>query len=131
MRTLAFMNDPIWREPDRAVLDLRQSALIETNDVEPLEPFISPTPVGPTEQVVVTRHEPQRVELTVSLEHPGFVILADTYYPGWHLKIDGQPAPILRVNRLMRGAAVQSGTHRLVYTYEPNSFRIGGDHLGS
>jgi hypothetical protein len=125
MGTLLFMNDAIWREPDRPVLDLRLSALIETNDVEPLERFVSRTPVSPTEQVVVTMHEPQRVELTVSLEQPGFVILADTYYPGWHLRIDGQPAPILRANRLMRGAAVLSGTHKLVYTYEPASVRLG------
>ena len=41
MKTLVFMNDPIWREPGRPVLDLRQSALIETNDLESLEPFIS------------------------------------------------------------------------------------------
>ncbi len=125
MRTLVFMNDPIWREPGRSVLDLRQSAVIETNDLEPLQPFISPTPVGPSEQVVVTTHEPQRVELTVSLEQPGFVILADTYYPGWHLKIDGRPAPILRANRLMRAACVSAGEHRLLFTYEPESFRIG------
>ncbi|MGO9846361.1 MAG: YfhO family protein [Methylocella sp.] len=53
------------------------------------------------------------------------VILADTYYPGWRLTIDGKPAPILRANRMMRGAAVRAGVHRLVYTYEPSSFRIG------
>ena len=28
-------------------------------------------------------------------------------------------------NRLMRGAAVAAGHHRLVYTYEPRSFQIG------
>ncbi|MBV8229492.1 MAG: hypothetical protein JO329_05870, partial [Planctomycetaceae bacterium] len=28
--------------------------------------------------------------------------------------------------RMMRGAAVKSGRHRLVYTYEPRSFRLGG-----
>ena len=35
------------------------------------------------------------------------------------------PAPIFRTNRLMRGAAVPSGKHTLVYTFEPMSFRIG------
>ena len=55
----------------------------------------------------------------------GLVILADTFYPGWRLAIDGVPAPILQANHLMRGAAVKSGVHRLVYTYEPDSFRDG------
>jgi uncharacterized membrane protein YfhO len=59
------------------------------------------------------------------MDSPGLVILADTDYPGWRLSIDGRPAPILRANRLMRGAAVRAGQHTLVYTYEPVSFRVG------
>ena len=53
------------------------------------------------------------------------MILADTYYPGWRLTIDGRPAPILRANRMMRGAAVREGEHTLVYVYDPWSLRIG------
>ena len=30
-------------------------------------------------------------------------------YPGWELYIDGEPAKIYRVNRLMRGALVEAG----------------------
>ena len=69
---------------------------------------------------------PDRVEIEANLESPGVVVLADVYYPGWKLTIDDQPAPIYRVNRMMRGAAVPEGRHRLVYTYQPRSFRIGG-----
>jgi hypothetical protein len=53
------------------------------------------------------------------------VILADVYYPGWTLTIDGKPAPIYRVNRLMKGAGVAAGKHHLVYTYDPRSFQLG------
>ena len=52
-------------------------------------------------------------------------MLADVYYPGWKLTIDGEPAPIYRVNGLMRGAVVPAGNHRLVYTYPPRSFTVG------
>jgi uncharacterized membrane protein YfhO len=52
-------------------------------------------------------------------------VLADVYYPGWELTIDGKPAPIYRVNGFMRGAAVPANAHQLVYTYAPRSFRIG------
>ncbi len=75
--------------------------------------------------MTVVAHGPQRVELKATLRSPGLVILADTYYPGWRLTIDGKPAPIYRANRLMRGAAVPAGEHVLVYSYEPQSFRIG------
>ena len=119
------MNDPIWSDAGRPVLDLRQTALIETNDKESLRAFLPGTAVGAAESVVVVKYEPQRVELSASLDRPGLVILADTYYPGWRLTIDGKPAPIFRANRMMRGAAVPAGEHTLVYTYEPASFRIG------
>ncbi len=110
MRTLAFMNDPIWSGPDRPVLDLRQTALIEVDDKEGLKGALSSTPVGPSESVTVVEHGPQRVVLRAALERPGLVILADTYYPGWHLTIDGESAPIYRANRMMRGAAVPRGS---------------------
>jgi uncharacterized membrane protein YfhO len=119
------MNDPIWSERDRPVFDPRQAALIETDDKEGLMGFVSREPVASSETVTVVKYEPQRVELAAALERPGLVILADTDYPGWRLTIDGQPAPIFRANRVMRGAAVPAGEHTLVYTYQPVSFRIG------
>ncbi len=63
--------------------------------------------------------------LEVNLDSPGVVVLADVYYPGWELMIDDKLAPVYRVNGLMRGAAVTKGPHRLVYTYAPQSFRVG------
>src|SRR5207302_10686953 len=87
IRTLVYMDDPIWSERDRVVLDLRQTVMIETDDKENLKGFLSPTPVGPSESVAVVRYEPQRVELRATLDRPGLVILADTDYPGWHLTI--------------------------------------------
>jgi hypothetical protein len=125
MRSLIYMNDPIWSERNRPILNLRETALIETDDAESLKGFISKSPVGPSEAVAVTEYNPQRVELRASLERPGLVILADTYYPGWQLRIDDVPAPIFRANRAMRGAAVPAGNHTLTYTYEPFSFRVG------
>jgi len=125
IRTLIYMNDPIWSEPDRPIFNPRHAALIETDDKEGLKQFISATPVGPSELVAVVKHEPQRVELRATLDRPGLVILADTFYPGWRLTIDGKTAPIYRANRVMRGAAVPAGEHTLVYTYEPRSFQLG------
>jgi hypothetical protein len=34
--------------------------------------------------------------------------------------------PILRTNRVMRGALLPAGTHRLVYRYRPESVIYGG-----
>jgi uncharacterized membrane protein YfhO len=82
--------------------------------------------VDARESVRVARYEPQVVELDVTLQRPGFVVLADVNDPGWALTIDDRPAPVLPANRLMRGAAVDAGRHRLRYEYRPLSFPIGG-----
>ena len=125
MKDLVYKEDPFWRDPGRQVYDLRSMAFVETDQPQSLAGYVARTAVSPAESVPVIRYEPQRVELVASLQHPGLVILADIYYPGWKLTIDGQPAPIYRTNRLMRGAAVKAGRHTLVYTYDPDSFRFG------
>ncbi len=127
MKEILFANDAFWFDPGRRVYDPHVMAWIETDDYRPLAPYVrDQSRPDPAEAVTVTRYEPQRVELEARLKRPGIVVLADLYYPGWTLQIDGKPAPILRANRLMRGAAVTAGTHRLVYTFDPLSFRIGG-----
>ena len=125
MDTLVFMNDPIWQDERSPVFDLHESALIETDRIDSLRAYLTGTRVGSTEGVTVIKHEPQRVELEARLDRPALVILADPFYPGWKLEIDGKPAPIYRANRAMRGAAVPAGVHSLVYRFDPASFRIG------
>jgi hypothetical protein len=125
MRRLLFANDAIWHDDARPVLDVRTTALVELEDPRALAGFRPGGATVESERVAIVRDEPTHVELTATLERPGLVILADTYYPGWALTIDGQPAPVLRVNRLMRGAAVKPGRHRIVYRYEPRSLWAG------
>jgi hypothetical protein len=125
MRDILYQDDPLWTSADRPIYDPRRIAWIETDDVGPLASFLARTPVLPSEMPRIVRYEPQRVEIEVAMTTPGFLVLADAYYPGWRLELDGQPAPLLRVNRMMRGAGVPSGTHRLVYRYEPDSLRWG------
>jgi hypothetical protein len=125
MRLLLFQNDSYWHDAALPVFDTRNAALVETEDRRSLAPFLSGEAPGGPEPVEVTHYGPKRVELTAHLRRPGLVVLADVYYPGWRLTIDGSPAPIVRANRMMRGAAVNAGTHRLVYTYDPPSFRYG------
>jgi hypothetical protein len=127
MEEIIFSNDPFFRDANRTLYDPRQMAWIEVDDTSPLRGYVSGYPPEAAEsvKVVVEESGPQRVVLEASLTHPGLVILADVFYPGWMLTIDGQPAPIYRANRLMRGAAVKEGKHRLVYTYEPRSFQVG------
>jgi hypothetical protein len=125
MQEILYADDPIWHDSKQTAIDPHRWAWIDRDDLIRLRPFLPGASPRPSETVKVSYPSPQQAELDVTLDQPGLVILADVYYPGWKLTIDGHPAPIIPVNRLMRGAAVESGPHHLVYTYDPSSFRLG------
>jgi hypothetical protein len=125
MQEMVYADDPIWHDPTRHAFDPRAIAWVDREQQTELDPYLSGRPPTPAETVTVTYPTPQRAELEAVMQSPGLVILADLYYPGWELTIDGRPAPIYRVNRLMRGAAVPAGRHHLVYSYAPRSFQVG------
>jgi hypothetical protein len=124
-RALLYQPDPYWNVSGRPVLDPHRVALVESDDRAAVSRFLPGGESDGSEYVRVVHHEPRRVELEARLARSGLVILAETFDPGWTLAIDGEPAGVLRVNRLMRGAAVAAGTHRLVYRYDPLTFRVG------
>ncbi len=68
---------------------------------------------------------PDSVRLEAQLSAPGFVVLVDTYDPGWHVTVDGRPALLLRANVAFRAVAVPAGSHEVVFTYRPRSVLWG------
>jgi hypothetical protein len=126
LREMLYEADPIWNNGRDRVFDPRKVAWMSRGDWDEVRAGLSGLPTSPSEAAKVTYPTPQQVVVDVDLSSPGLVILADAYYPGWELTVDGKSAPIYRVNLMMRGAAVAAGHHRLVYTYAPLSFTLGG-----
>jgi hypothetical protein len=54
-----------------------------------------------------------------------FLVLTDSYFPGWHAAIDNTETHIYRTNYALRGIIVPQGAHRVTFRYTPTSFRIG------
>jgi hypothetical protein len=128
MQEIVYSDDGFWSDRSLTVYDPLQLAWVEKDQILELGPYLPDLHGGArrrSEPVKVSYPNPQRVEIEADLERPGIVVLADVYYPGWELTIEGKPAPIYPVNRLMRGAAVPAGRSHLVYTYSPRSFRVG------
>ncbi len=125
IQDILYSGERLWKQPGRAVFDPRQIVWIDQADRELVRNGLSQAPATTNEKAAITRYEPTRIEIDATLETPGMLVLADTYYPGWSLTIDGVSAPIYRANRMMRGALVPSGLHKLIYTYYPLSFRVG------
>jgi len=77
-------------------------------------------PAGPLEL-----DDPSRVRAVVDLERPGFLVLSDTFDPGWRARVGGEPVEILRANWAFRAVQVPAGRHVVEMRYAPTSFRVG------
>jgi len=70
-------------------------------------------------------YEDSKVEVKVKTDQDGYLVLADTFYPGWQAWIDGEKTKIFRANYTFRAVFVPKGEHRIFFKFEPTNFRIG------
>ena len=75
--------------------------------------------------VDILTYQPEHVVVSATLAAPGYLVLSDTYYPGWRATVDGAAVPIERANFMLRAVAVPEGTHRIEFTYRPTHLDVG------
>ena len=67
----------------------------------------------------------QRVVVEAELAAPGWLVLADSWFPGWVASVDGERVEIRRVNHLFRAVALPAGIHVVEFRYRPASLAWG------
>ena len=77
------------------------------------------------DNVNIIKYKPHLIEIEVTAHKPAFLVLSDTYYPGWKVYIDDTEEKIYRADYFLRAVKVPDGTHLVRFVYEPMSFRIG------
>jgi hypothetical protein len=68
---------------------------------------------------------PGMLVFRVLADQPGWLLLSDVWYPGWHATVDGVEAPLLRADYLFRSVQIPIGDHRVRIDYRPSSFYLG------
>ena len=103
---------------DLESFDPRAVAFVVDRDVTLESPFEQAT-------VDFVRDEPECVELAAELDGDGLLVLCDTWFPGWVVTVDDEPAELLCVDEVLRGVQLTAGRHRVEFLYRPLSFRVG------
>jgi len=70
-------------------------------------------------------YSPNTVKIEVALDQDGYLVLSDTYYPGWRAYVDGEEKETLRANYAFRAVPMESGQHTVLFKYDPLSFKMG------
>lgn len=64
-------------------------------------------------------YAPKRLVIKANVKAPAVLLLNDRYDPNWWVTVDGQPAPLLRCNFIMRGVALKPGAHTVEFAFLP------------
>jgi hypothetical protein len=108
----------VVKRPD---FDPRAEVVIE--DTAPDYPT-SPDPRASPE-ASITVDEPDRVVVDASVDRPAWLVLNDSFAPGWRVTVDGRPERVFRANAFVRAVPVPVGRHRVEFAYAPVSVRKG------
>lgn len=80
----------------------------------------------PGESVVrIVEYSPTKVAIEARSQRSAFLVLTDTYYPGWRAYVDGKEVQIYRANYVFRAVHLEAGVHKIEFVYRPVSFKIG------
>jgi O-antigen/teichoic acid export membrane protein len=106
----------------------------------------------PLQSIRFTAYTPNEIRLTVQLDRPGWLVLADSYFPGWRAYASAEPQPaarspqptdqtskppilqssnpeieltIHRANGAFRAVYLQPGQWEVRFRYSPRSFQLG------
>jgi hypothetical protein len=119
----------VWQGPDGrqyqnallAAIELNKEVVVEGRRQALLPQLLT----GPRvlQDLDIAHYRDDRVDIEADLDRVSMVVLTDAYYPGWSAYVDGQPRDIYRVNSIVRGVMVESGSHEVSFRYEPAFLR--------
>jgi hypothetical protein len=111
------------RGESREEFDPRQSALLEIDEGD--LPRVGDA-ASPNDAARLLSYTDGRISVETRSAAPAFLVVSESYFPGWEATVDGKPAPIYQTNYVLQGVPVPAGSHRVELRY-----RAAGAATGS
>lgn len=73
--------------------------------------------------ISMTSFAPNKIEYAADLKGKQLAVFSEIYYPiGWKAFVDGKETPIVKVDYLLRGLELESGKHKIEFSYDLPKF---------
>ena len=82
-------------------------------------------PIGKSDTAQITNYSANKVAMETKTENGAFLVLTDTFYPGWEVRVNGEKKELSRAFGVFRAVEVGSGESVVEMVYKPLSFRLG------
>ncbi len=105
--------------------DFRRRVLLEDWDGNTTGQSPAGSPETTLTTAQITDYRPNRVMMEVDAPAPGWLVLADVWFPGWTCTVDDRPVRVHRANFVFRAVEMPAGSHRVVFRFAPRSYRTG------
>jgi hypothetical protein len=81
---------------------------------------------GPAGSAAITSYRNLSVDITADMVRPGWLVLGDVNYPGWHAQVDGREAPLYTADYVVRAVPLSAGSHTVHFYFLPTTVLAGG-----
>lgn len=68
---------------------------------------------------------PGKIVLVAESSYPGFLVLLESYYPGWRVFVNGKEETLIKTDYNFQSVLVGAGKHLVSFEYRPKCFLIG------
>jgi len=121
------VQEAVVESPDEVRRRITEESLDPLRVAYLSEPLGSPLDAAPgtPASIAFGSYQPNRIELHADVSAAGLLVLSEIYYPGWRAAINNQPAPVYKVDSILRGVVVSPGSNHIVMEYRPASIRVG------
>jgi len=101
----------------------RQYVVLEEDPTPPLPPAEAAS--DDFSNARIAEYLPNTVTIEARLDSDGFLVLADSYFPGWRAYVDGVESKIYVADYILRAVRLTQGQHLVKFVFDPLSFRVG------
>jgi hypothetical protein len=127
-----FVDNPKWVTSQAAALtgftdasfDVRRQIILEGRPGDPV-PGAPPATASTSSLVTWVRDQPDELQLNVTSDQAGWLLVLDSWDPGWHASVNGRAAPIVRADYSFRAVRVPRGTSVVRFSYRPTEVLAG------